>query len=67
MNLDTNLQVCLQPTFVHGHSTVVTLDDLVGVLAVVSQAHAADEDVLSAPGLGSVQQSILTDRETDTH
>ena len=46
-------------TFVHSNATVVTLDDLVGVLAVVSQTHAADEDVLSVPGLGAVQQCIL--------
>lgn len=42
-----------------GHPTVVTLDDLICVLAVVAQTDTADEDVLGAPGLGPVQQSIL--------
>jgi len=54
-----------RPTFVHRHPAVVTLDDLVGVLAVVSQADAADEDVLRAPGLGPVQQGILGHGETE--
>ena len=46
----------------HRHATVVTLDDLVGVLAVVPQTHAADQDVLhplGAPGLGQLQRGIL--------
>lgn len=55
-----------QLTFVHSHPTVVTLDDLVCVLAVVSQADAADEDVLSAPGLGPVQRGILGNGEAET-
>lgn len=53
MNSDVRL------TFVHGHPAVVALDDLVCVLAVVSQTHTADEDVLGAPGLGAVQQGVL--------
>lgn len=51
--------MCGWVTFVHGHPAVVALDDLVRVLAVVSQTHAADEDVLGAPGLGAVQQGVL--------
>lgn len=54
----------VQLTFVHGHPTVVTLDDLICILAVVPQTDAADEDVLSAPGLGPVQQGILGNQET---
>ena len=49
-------------TFVHRHATVVTLDDLICVLAVVPQTHAADQDVLhplGAPGLGQLQRGIL--------
>lgn len=49
----------------HGHPTVVTLDDLICILTVVSQTDAADEDVLSAPGLGPVQQGILGNQETE--
>ena len=48
----------------HCHATVVTLDDLVGVLAVVPQTHAADQDVLhplGAPGLGQLQRGILSE------
>lgn len=39
------LKVCAL-TFVHGHAAVVALDDLVRVLAVVSQTDAADQNVL---------------------
>lgn len=49
-------------TFMHGHATVVTLDDLIRIFAVVSQTHAADKDVLhplGAPGLGPLQQRVL--------
>lgn len=52
----------LRLTFVHSHPTVVTLDNLICILAVVSQTDAADEDVLSAPGLGPVQQGILVEK-----
>lgn len=46
-------------TFMHSHPTVVTLDNLIRILTVVTKTDAADEDVLSAPGLGPVLQSIL--------
>lgn len=49
----------------HGHPTVVTLDNLICILAVVAQTDAADEDVLSAPSLGPVQQGILGNQETE--
>lgn len=58
-------EAALQLTFMHSNTTVVALDDLVSVLAVVTQADAADEDVLRVPGLGAVQQTILGSQGTE--
>lgn len=49
----------LRLTFMHSHPAVVTLNNLVCVLAVVTQTDTADKDMLSTPGLGPLQQSIL--------
>lgn len=49
----------------HSHPTVVTLNYLICILAVVTQTDAADEDMLSAPGLGPIQQGILRNKETE--
>lgn len=46
----------------HRHATIVTLNDLIRIFAVVSQANGADEDVLSAPRLGPIQQGILLEQ-----
>lgn len=46
-------------TFMHSHPTVVTLYNLICILAVVTKTDTADEYVLSAPGLGPVLQGIL--------
>lgn len=43
----------------HSHPAIVTLYDLICILAVVTKTDAADEDVLGAPGLGPVLQGIL--------
>ncbi|CAF90140.1 unnamed protein product [Tetraodon nigroviridis] len=47
----------------HSNPAVVTLDNLIRILTVVTKTDAADEYVLSAPGLGPVLQSILENGE----
>lgn len=49
----------------YGHPTVVTLDNLICILTVVAQTDAADENMLSAPGLGPVQKGILGNKERE--
>lgn len=49
----------------HSHPTVVTLDNLICILTVVTKTDTADEYVLSAPGLGPVLQSILGNGERE--
>lgn len=55
----------LQLTFMYGHPTVVTLDNLICILTVVAQTDTADENMLSAPGLGPVQKGILGSKESE--
>lgn len=55
----------LHLTFMHSHPAVVTLDNLICILTVVAQTDTADEDMLSAPGLGPVQQGILGSNERE--
>lgn len=51
----------------HSHPTIVTLYDLICILAVVTKTDTADEDVLGAPGLGPVLQGILGKGERELH
>ncbi|CAF90142.1 unnamed protein product [Tetraodon nigroviridis] len=56
-------QEVFELTAAQGNPAVVTLDNLIRILTVVTKTDAADEYVLSAPGLGPVLQSILENGE----
>lgn len=55
------------PTFMHSDPTVVTLDDLICIFTVVSQADAAYKDMLGIPGLRAVKWSILAYNKHSTN